>query len=54
MLARMQGIVGPFPRWMLREGQDASKYFTPEGCIYQRMDDDDDDSGELRLAYCME
>lgn len=40
MLARIQGIVGPFPRWMLTEGDEAGKYFTPEGCVYQRMDDD--------------
>lgn len=39
MLARIQGIFGPFPRWMLLEGEEASKYFTPEGCVYQRMDD---------------
>ena len=39
MLARIQGIVGPVPPWML-EGEEAPKYFTPEGCVYQRMDDD--------------
>lgn len=39
MLARIQGIVGPFPPWML-EGEEAPKYFTPEGCVYQRMDED--------------
>ena len=38
MLARIQGIVGPFPGWML-EGEEAPKYFTAEGCVYQRMDD---------------
>lgn len=40
MLARIQGIMGPFPDWMLREGEEAPKYFTPEGCVYQRMEDD--------------
>lgn len=40
MLARIQGIVGPFPRWMLLEGEEASKYFTPEGCVYKRVEDD--------------
>lgn len=45
MLARMQGIVGEFPEWMLAEGDEAHKYFTPEGCIYLRMDD----SGEMPL-----
>lgn len=39
MLARIQGIVGPFPSWMLLEGEEASKYFTPDGFVYQRMDD---------------
>ncbi|CAM9462665.1 unnamed protein product [Ectocarpus sp. 12 AP-2014] len=39
MLARIQGIVGPFPRWMLVEGEEATKYFTPEGYVYQRMDE---------------
>lgn len=40
MLARIQGIAGPFPRWMLLEGEEAPKYFTPEGFVYQRMEDD--------------
>lgn len=44
MLARIQGVIGPFPRWMLEEGQEAVKYFTPEGCVYKRMGGD---SGEL-------
>lgn len=39
MLARIQGIVGPFPRWMLVEGEEATKYFTPDGYVYQRMDE---------------
>ncbi|CAN0025978.1 unnamed protein product [Scytosiphon promiscuus] len=40
MLARIQGIIGPFPPWMLEDGEEAAKYFTPEGCVYQRMDED--------------
>lgn len=40
MLARIQGIAGPFPRWMLLEGEESPKYFTPEGFVYQRMDDE--------------
>lgn len=40
MLARIQGIIGPFPAWMVEDGEEAVKYFTPEGCVYKRMDDD--------------
>ncbi|CAN0418146.1 unnamed protein product, partial [Hapterophycus canaliculatus] len=38
MLARIQGIIGPFPRWMLEAGEEAVKYFNAEGCVYKRMD----------------
>ena len=30
ILARMQSVLGPFPRHMLDEGADVDKYFTPD------------------------
>lgn len=50
MLARIQGIMGPFPMWMLEEGEEAHKYFTPTGCIYLRVEDD---SGKTIASYAV-
>eukprot|EP00698_Gefionella_okellyi_P005761 TRINITY_DN1521_c0_g1_i1.p1 TRINITY_DN1521_c0_g1~~TRINITY_DN1521_c0_g1_i1.p1 ORF type:complete len:504 (+),score=102.28 TRINITY_DN1521_c0_g1_i1:27-1514(+) len=36
MLARIAGIVGPFPDEMLQRARYANKYFTREGIVYER------------------
>lgn len=36
MLARMAGIFGPLPQWMLREGSYAGAFFTKSGQVYER------------------
>lgn len=35
LLARVIGIVGPFPEWMLEEGKLVSKFFTKDRLLYQ-------------------
>jgi serine/threonine protein kinase len=39
MLARITGILGPFPRTVLAAGRDTSKYFTIGGVCYERVED---------------
>lgn len=35
LLARVIGILGPFPEWMMEEGKLVSKFFTKERLLYQ-------------------
>ena len=46
MLARIIGIVGLFPEYVLREGKETFKYFTSSGLIYQTNED-----GSFALVY---
>lgn len=39
LLARIVGIIGPFPKEMLTAGRYVQKYFTPEGRLYERDDE---------------
>lgn len=41
LLARVIGIVGPFPEWMLEEGKLVHKFFTKERLLYQDVYADD-------------
>lgn len=36
MLARMAGMLGGFPDWMLMEGSFAGAFFTQGGVVYER------------------
>lgn len=36
LLGRMTGVLGPLPRWMLRRGRYAHRFFTRGGQIYER------------------
>ena len=36
LLARVTGIVGPPPTWMLRSGAAAHRFYTPSGALYER------------------
>lgn len=38
MLARMQGIVGPWPEWMLDRGTAVENYFSKENLIFYEED----------------
>jgi hypothetical protein len=35
LLARVIGIIGPVPEYMMKEGRLVSNFFTREGLIYQ-------------------
>ena len=35
LLARVIGIIGPFPEWMMKEGRLVGKFFTEEKLLYQ-------------------
>ena len=41
MLARMEGILGPIPAWMLLQGRNTSKYYTSNRLLYETSDDVD-------------
>jgi len=41
LLARVLGIIGPVPEYMMKEGRLVSNFFTREGLIYQEGGDDD-------------
>lgn len=36
LLARLEGILGPLPRWMLHRGRYAHKYFVRDGRIFEK------------------
>jgi serine/threonine protein kinase len=42
LLARVVGIIGPFPEYMMKEGRLVSNFFTREGLIYQEAKDEDE------------
>lgn len=42
MLARVVGIIGPFPEYMMKEGRLVSNFFTREGLIYQESKEEED------------
>lgn len=48
MLARIQGILGPFPEKSLAAARDTAKYMTPNNIVYERVrvepDEDDEDT----------
>jgi hypothetical protein len=39
MLARMIGVIGDFPEYMMTEGRDVSKYFNSKGVVFERSED---------------
>ena len=36
LLARLEGILGPMPPWMLRKGRYSHRFYTKAGCVYER------------------
>ena len=36
LMARLEGILGPVPRWMLRNGRYAHRYYTRNGALYEQ------------------
>ena len=36
LLARLEGILGPVPRWMVRRGRYAHRFYTKAGILYER------------------
>jgi serine/threonine protein kinase len=54
MLARIQGVLGPFPEKSLAEARDTAKYMTPNNIVYERVrvepDEDDGGVGGERVA----
>jgi len=45
-LARVIGIIGPIPEYMMKEGRLVSNFFTREGLIYQEAGMEDDQSSQ--------
>ena len=44
LLARVIGIIGPIPEYMMKEGKLVSNFFTREGLIYMEAPDEDEES----------
>lgn len=44
LLARVLGIIGPIPEYMMKEGKLVSNFFTREGIIYQEAGENDNSS----------
>ncbi len=36
LLARLEGILGPMPEWMLHRGRYAHRFYTRSGMLYER------------------
>ncbi len=36
LLARLEGILGEVPQWMIRKGRYSHRYYTRQGLIYER------------------
>mmetsp|Transcript_25419 Transcript_25419/g.25168 ORF Transcript_25419/g.25168 Transcript_25419/m.25168 type:complete len:334 (-) Transcript_25419:16-1017(-) len=47
LLARVLGIIGPIPEYMMKEGKLVSNFFTREGIIYQEAGDGENTSQSL-------
>ena len=48
LLARVLGIIGPFPEWMMKEGRLVKNFFTKdEKLLYQDVVEDQDKSQHL-------
>jgi len=47
MLCRIEGILGPYPEYMVETGPEAPKYFNMSGIIYER----DEEDGLISLIY---
>lgn len=41
MLSRIEAICGPFPRHMIAQGRQSSRFFTKSGLLYEVVDDPD-------------
>jgi hypothetical protein len=39
LLAKMQGMRGPWPSWMIEKGKYSKKYFTNEILPYEQKDE---------------
>ena len=39
LLARMESILGPLPRWMLRKGRYSHRFYTRAGVLYEQARD---------------
>lgn len=37
LLAKMQGLRGPWPSWMIERGKEVEKYFTPELVLFEEL-----------------
>ena len=35
-MARLEGILGEVPQWMIRKGRYSHRYYTRQGLIYER------------------
>ena len=42
LLAKQQGVVGPWPQWMLESGKNFEKFFTKNLVIYEAINSDKD------------
>ena len=47
LLARVLGIIGPIPEYMMKEGKLVSNFFTREGIIYQEGGENDNSSQSM-------
>ena len=50
LLARVLGIIGPIPEYMMKEGKLVSNFFTREGIIYQEAGDEENTSQSISDA----
>lgn len=45
LLARVIGILGPFPEWMIQEGKLVNKFFTEDRILYQDVYTEEEEAG---------
>lgn len=46
MLSRIEAICGSFPRYMIDNGRQSGHFFTPTGLLYERIENDEDNSSD--------
>ena len=46
MLSRTEAICGPFPRHMIAQGRQSSRFFTKVGLLFEKVDRNDEESEE--------
>ena len=52
LLAKMQGIRGPWPSWMIEKGTHAPKYFSKEMVLFEEVEEETENGKRRKTGVC--